>query len=173
MKRATLRLLATLIVIAAPSGAAVAPPTQGSVQRAKIACPRDQPNCLAWLEADLDEDGKPDRIFVSYDDFEKKYFVAIETSQGQTYHPFMAAHDSKRDRVTLTYRKGWDYRCRNYVPGKQCGHGYSDHYPGGALYLSDSRHGDYVLMLMIPYTRPNRKPTDSWYMIMPALEDPR
>jgi hypothetical protein len=123
------------------------------------------------MQADLDGDGAADTATLTYDRLVRIYWLSVKTSTGIDYYPFQAAHDARRDRVTMSYRTGkWDYRCRNYIPGKLCGYPVSDGYPSAALFLSDSRNGDFVLMLTFPHLKPNMKPSDGHYVVMPALD---
>lgn len=168
-------MLASLVGALAGANAA-----QGISENSMSSCPPSHLglSCrLASLRGDLDGDGKDDDVEVRYDFPERLYFVHVTTSRGQSYHPFMAGHDPTRDRVSISYRNGWDYRCRNYVPGKECGYGFSSGYPRSALYLSDSRNGEFVLMLTFPHMKPNMKASDARFVVMPPLDgapvDPR
>ena len=135
-------------------------------------CGPGRKNCLGWARANLDLDGKPDTAVILYDPRLKMYSVHVTTSTGLHYMPFQAAHDPK-DRVTLVYRSGaGDFRCRTYVENKGCGYPIMSEYPGSGFFLSDSRHGDFILMLDFPYLKPHMQPSDGRFIVLPALDGP-
>ncbi len=104
-------------------------------------------DCLAAFEIDLDGDGKPDDVSMVHDALRGMYWIAIYTASGRNFTPFQSYYDPKVDRVTLTVREGeGDFRCRSWVNGQSCGHVIGSHdLPGRALYLSDSKRGDFLL----------------------------
>jgi hypothetical protein len=79
--------------------------------------------------------------------------------------------DPKKDRVTLTSRTGGgDPRCRLWVHTKSCGHTIGSHdLPNTVLYLTDSKHGNFVIY-MPPIWGGAYDATRS-FSVMPALED--
>ncbi len=138
---------------------------------ADTGCPANSHNCLAYLLADVDNDGQADETTITYFPHLGIYSVEVVTSLGIRYHPFDAGHDPRRDRVKLTFRKGVDYRCRDFKPPRtQCGYAWSTAFAEAATFLSDSRHGDFVLILLFPHLKSNTKPTDGRYVVMPALD---
>ena len=166
MRRRLLICGAALLASGLPASAAFAqdpPPAE---------CGADRQNCLGWARGYLDGDDKPDTAVVLYHPRLKMYAVHVQTSTGFAYTPFQAAHDPS-DRVTIAYRNGpGDFRCRTHIANKGCGHPWVSGSPGSGLFLSDSRHGDFVLMLDFPHLKPNMKPSDGRFMILPALDGP-
>lgn len=127
-------------------------------------------DCLAAFQIDLDGDGKPDEVSMVHDAPRSMYWIAVYTASGRKFTPFRSYYDPKVDRVTLTVRQGaGDFRCRFWTSGQSCGHVIGSHdLPDRALYLSDSKRGDF-LFWMPPGWGAAYNPESSVVM-MPALE---
>lgn len=149
--------------------AAVTPPAQ-SAECATAG------RCLAAFSADLDGDEAPDRVELVYEGRLRLYNVIVHTKTGRFYRPFVGSLDPEKETVSLTLRSGGgDKRCRSWVSGRYCGYVMRGDVPPNVLYLSHSRHGDFVLFMNFQDSHRTHEPggsprKDGFFLVMPALE---
>jgi hypothetical protein len=160
--------LASLLVVSAS-----APPGAEAKRQTQLACPSGHTgdNCLTAFTVDLDGDQKPDQVGLIFEPRLRLYHVVVYTHSGRSFWPFRGSLNRERDEVTLTSRSGGgDLRCRSWADGKVCGYPVRTHdVPSRVLYLSDSRHGDFVLYIPQAYGKDYN--ATAVFVVMPALGD--
>ena len=138
----------------------------------QLTCPSGHTgeNCLSAFTVDLDGDREPDRVGLVFEPRLHLYYVVVYTHDGRSFWPFRGSLNRERDTVVLTSRSGGgDLRCRVWAEGKECGYPVSSHdVPSRVLYLSDSRHGDFVLYIPQAYGKDYN--ATGVFVVMPALD---
>ncbi|QDX26980.1 hypothetical protein FPZ54_13860 [Sphingomonas suaedae] len=143
-----------------------------SAQQGKPASPKE-----VSIEADLDLDGRPDRITAYLRPAQRMYWVHIKLSTGREFRPLSGYIDPRRARISLSYRGGQrgDIRCAEWRPtkfGASCGAGGTDAGPYRLIAFDTGPQ-----MFLIYYTETNRhldgSPPDhelAYFKVMSAIE---
>ncbi|QDX26903.1 hypothetical protein FPZ54_13390 [Sphingomonas suaedae] len=131
---------------------------------------------IVTLQADLDQDGKPDIVTAYGRRNLRTYSVYIKRSTGREFSPLSRYYDSKRTRLSLTYREhGGDVRCAEWQSGRGdigCGVPHGPHIPRRAIAVDT---GEQILLLFYSqadqaYGRPDH--AKGYFWVMPAVAGP-
>jgi len=111
------------------------------------------------LFVDFDEDGGRDEARLVIDQRLGAFSVQVR-HDGQEIYPFFGDLQPS-DRIGLEWRQGdltSDVRCRGWKPGMKCGYVLGTHMPMAALVVHHSRLGEFLIIPVRQYARPQGMP---------------